>query len=309
MDDFGAIASKLPKFDVRQMRVFLYLADELHFGRAATRLCTSQSAVSSTIHALEDAVGIKLLERSTRRVRLTEAGEAFAAEVRLAFSHMHRASTAAQNAAEGKRRLRIGYNDFSITGRLPVQLNKFRAANPSISLDLHFMPSSKQRNALLEGKLDIGLLIGEFNTHTAACRLVEVNDYVALLPDTHRLARVESLRLIDLAEESFVLGDEEAYSAFRQSIFELCNNRGFHPRIELIASNTIGIFSMVAAGVGVSIFGSCGHNLRRAGVTVKTLDDVQEKIPIYASWLTENPSPALSTFRDFLAAQELPEMD
>ena len=306
MDDFSGIASKLPKFDVRQMRVFLYLADELHFGRAATRLCASQSAVSSTIHALEEAVGIRLLERSTRRVRLTAAGEAFAAEVRLAFSHLHRASTAAQNASEGKRRLRIGYNDFSITGKLPLLLNRFRAENPTITLDLQFLPSPKQRNALLEGKLDIGLLIGEFNTHSAECKLLEVNDYVALLPDTHRLARVDSLRLIDLAEESFVRGDEEAYSAFRQSIFELCNSRGFHPRIELIVSNTIGIFGMVAAGVGVSIFGSCGHNLRRAGVTVKTLKDVRETIPIYASWIADNPSQALRGFRDFLAEQDLP---
>lgn len=301
MDEPNSTFHKLPKFDIRQVRAFLFVADELHFGRAAARLFTSQPALSRTIHALEEAVGAPLLERSTRRVRLTDAGEAFAAESRLAFGHLERAATAAQNAADGKvGRLRIGYMDFAINGRLPTLLNNFRAKYPRDILDLQYNPSAKQRNALLEGRLDVGLIIGEFTSQKVANVLVEQNDYVALLPDSHKLARADKVCLSDLAKEPFVMGSEDAFSTFRQFLFPLCHTAGFFPNIVQQASSTNGIFGMVAAGVGVSVYAGCARNIRRVGVTIKPLADVQETIPTFAAWVTDNPSEVLQRFKEYL---------
>lgn len=303
MNIISAGALRLPKFDVRQIRVFLAVAGELHFGRAAERLCTSQPALSRTIHALEEAVGVPLFERSTRRVRLTSAGEAFAAECRLAFGHLERASTAALEAADGSAgRLRVGYMDFAINGRLPSLLQGFRAKYPRAVLDLDYNPSAKQRVALLEGRCDIGFVIGEFESQKVLNVLVDQDDFVALLPAAHPLASRPTLRLADLADEPFVMGTEDAFSTFRRLFFPVCHTAGFFPNIVQLASNTSGIFGMVAAGVGVSVYAGCARNIGRVGVVVKPLADVSDVIPTFAVWVADNPSEVLQRFRDYLVA-------
>lgn len=290
-----------PRFDLRQARALLAVAEDLHFGRAAAKLFMTQPALSRTIRALEGAVGVSLFERTTRRVRLTPAGEAFAAECRLALGHLGRAMAAAKGAAEGEAgRLKVGYMDFAINGRLPQLLQAFRAAHPGVAVDLDYLPTQLQHAALLEGRIDAGFVIGEPASPQVLSLLVDQDDYVALLPESHALARRERVRVSELAAEPFVVGSEETFSSFRTRLFTVCHAGGFFPRIVQQASNTSGILGMVAAGVGVSIFAGCARNLRRAGVVVKPLADVRETIPIFAVWLAGHPSPVLHRFRDVL---------
>ncbi len=292
-------APRAPRFDLRQARAFLFVADELHFGRAAARLFMTQPALSRTIRTLEEAVGVPLFERSTRRVRLTPAGDAFAAECRLALGHLERATASATNAAEGREgRLRVGYMDFAINGRLPQILKAFRANVPQVMVDLEYIPTAMQHTALMEGRIDIGFVIGEFRGQKILNQLVDRDDFVALLPEGHRLAAKVPIRLADLAEEPFVLGSEDTFSSFRQLLFPLCHTAGFFPKIVQQASNTSGIFGLVAAGVGVTLYAGCARNFKRAGVVVKPLADVREKIPTYAAWVADHPSGALARLRE-----------
>lgn len=292
---------RAPKFDLRQARAFLFVADELHFGRAAARLFMTQPALSRTIRALEESVAVSLFERSTRRVRLTPAGEAFAAECRLALGHFDRAAASARNAAEGREgRLRVGYMDFAINGRLPQILKKFSGKYPQVQVDLQYIPTAMQHTALLEGRIDIGFVIGEFRAPKIQNLPVDQDDFVVLLPEGHRLASRASVRLADLADEPFVLGSEDTFSSFRQLVFPLCHAAGFYPRIVQQASNTSGIFGMVAAGVGVTLYAGCARNFRRTGVVVKPLADVTGKIPTHAAWVSDNASEVLRRFRDLL---------
>lgn len=303
MKDTPIGSLRLPRFDVRQARAFLFVAEELHFGRAAARLFTSQPALSRTIHALEEAVGTPLLERSTRKVRLTAAGEVFVAECRLALGHLERAAAAAADAAEGRvGRLRVGYMDFAINGRLPQLVQGFRSKYPQTVLDLEYNPSTRQRTALLEGRLDIAFIIGEFESPKVLNVLVERNDYVALLPEAHPLAARRTLRLADLAQEPFVMGTEDAFSSFRRLLFPVCHAAGFFPNVVQLASNASGIFGMVAAGVGVSVYAGCARNVRRVGVVVKPLADVTDAIPTFAAWIADQPSEVLKRFTEFLVA-------
>jgi DNA-binding transcriptional LysR family regulator len=294
-----ALASQ--KFDLRQARAFLFVAEELHFGRAAQRLYVAQPALSRMIRSLEQAVGVSLFERSTRRVRLTAAGEAFAAECRLALGHLGRAVSSAQSAAEGSEgRLRVGYMDFAINGRLPQLLRMFRQQYPKVLVDLDYMPTAMQHAALLEGRIDIGFVIGEFSSPKVSNLLIEQDDFVALLPAGHALAAREHLQIGDLASEAFVAGSEDTFSSFRMRMFSLCRTAGFFPRIVQQASNTSGILGMVAAGFGVTIFAGNVSNLRRVGVVVKPLIDARESIPTFAAWLADHPSAVLQHFKDLL---------
>ena len=289
------------KFDLRQARAFLFVVEDLHFGKAAARLHTSQPALSRTIRNLEDSVGVRLFERSTRRVRLTNAGEAFAAECRLALGHLGRAVTAAHSAAEGREgRLHIGYMDFAINGRLPRILQAFRARYPKVTVDLDYMPTTVQHSALLAGRIDIGFIIGEFDSPKVLNLLVEQDDFVALLPEGHTLARRAELRVSDLATEPFVIGSEDTFSSFRTRMFSICRSAGFFPHIVQQASNTSGILGMVAAGVGVTMFAGSVRNLRRVGVVIKPLVDARDSIPTFAVWVADHPSAALERFKDVL---------
>lgn len=295
------VAPRAPRFDLRQARAFLFVADELHFGRAAARLFMTQPALSRTIRTLEESVGVPLFERSTRRVRLTPAGEAFAVECRLALGHFERAASSAANAAAGHEgRLRVGYMDFAINGRLPQILKAFRAKYPQVTVDLEYIPTALQHAALMEGRIDIGFVIGEFLGQKILNLLVDQDDFVVLLPEGHRLASRSAVRLADLAEEPFVLGSADTFGSFRQLVFPLCRAAGFSPRIAQEASNTSGIFGLVAAGVGVTLYAGCARNFRRAGVVVKPLADVAETIPTFAAWVADHPSEVLRRFKDMV---------
>lgn len=299
-----APAPRLPRFDLRQARAFVCVADELHFSRAAARLYTSQSALSRAIRGLEGIVGVPLLERTTRRVRLTAAGESFADECRKALAHFDRAAGSALDAADGRTgRLRIAYMDFAINGRLPLLLKEFRARFPRSVLDLEYLPSAKQRTALFEGRIDIGMMIGELEGAKARNLLVDQDDFVALLPEGHPIASRRTVALADLAREPFVLGNDDGFSSFRRLFLPLCHEAGFMPDIVQQASNSSGIFGMVAAGVGVSVYAGCARNVRRAGVVVRPLADVRATIPVFAAWVDEPASELLAKFTDFLVSQ------
>ncbi len=293
------------RFDLRQVRAFLAVAEELHFRRAAERLATTQPALSRTIRDLEAAVDVALFERSTRRVRLTPAGEAFAAECRLASGHLQLAALAARSAARGESgRLRVAYMDFAINGGLPRILRAFRASTPAVKVDLEYLPTAAQHRALLEGRIDIGFLIGRFNAHRIANLPVDEEEYVVLLPEGHRLAASKALCLAELAGEDFVLGSEETFSQFRALLFELCHRAGFFPHVVQEASNSSGIFGLVAAGAGITVYAGNARNSPRSGVVVRPLEDVKERVPIVAAWLEDHPSEALRRFRECVMAQK-----
>lgn len=291
-----------PRFELRQIRAFVCVADELHFGRAASRLFTTQPALSRTIRSLEDIVGHRLFVRSTRKVRLTPAGEAFAAECRLALAHLELASTAAQNAdPAGKSRLRMAYMDFAINGRLPRIIQAFRAREPNVFLDLDYLSTAAQHVALIAGRIDLGFMVGEFKTPKIRNLLVDEDDYVVVLPEDHRLASRESIRLSEIAREPFVIGNEEMFSRFRSMLFDLCYTAGFFPDVIQEASNSNGIMGLVAAGTGITIYASSVRSIQRSGVVIRPFSDVNSRIPIYAASLADHPSPALQRFLDITA--------
>lgn len=296
-----------PRFGLRQVRAFVCLADELHFGRAASVLFTSQPALSRMIHSLEEALGVPLLTRSTRKVALTPAGDAFASECRLALSHLELAANAAQNTAAGvKSRLRMGYMDFAIEGRVPQILEAFRAKVPGVAVALEYMPTASQRISLLEGRIDLGFMTGDFQAPKVQNVLVEQHEFVALLPEGHRLASRNSLRLEELAREPFVIGAEATFSSFRVMVFDLCHTAGFYPNVVQEVSNSNAIFGLVAAGVGVSVYSASGRNVRRSGVVLKPFSDVQRKIPIFAACLADHPSPELRRFLELVIDVQWP---
>lgn len=291
--------------ELRHLRAFAALGRELHFGRAADALCIAQPAVSKLIQQLEAEIGVLLVRRTTRRVTLTEAGKAFLAETDTVTDRIEQAIGSARKAARGiQGELRIAYTDFAINGYLPHFLREFSSSHPDIRLDLIYMPTTRQHMALLQQSIDVGFMIGAFERKTMASHLFEEDRYVALLPAAHPLGARESLTLAELASERFVMGTDDNWAAFRNLLFAECRARGYFPDIAQEASNSEGIFGLVVAGVGITIYSSCVDNLPRKGVVVRPLSDVEATLPVSAVWDRTNVPKVLATFLSFLHARK-----
>ncbi|SAK64484.1 LysR family transcriptional regulator [Caballeronia ptereochthonis] len=285
------------RIDVHHIRAFLAVADALQFSVAAERLHMTQPALSRIIKALEESVGAALLARTTRRVELTNAGRVFAEHCQLALTHIEQAITLAQRAEAGNiGHLRIAYMDFAINGTLPAIIEAFGKKFPSINIDLVHMPSTVQKEAMLDATIDVGFMIGPFAAPGVETRIFGREPMVALLPAAHPLTEKKTLRLADLADERFVLGTPHSWEAFRHHFFSICHRVGFSPSIAQEASTSDGIIGLVAANTGVSIYPECIRNIQRSGLCVRPLADKGTEIEMVVCWRADTRNPSVETF-------------
>lgn len=293
--------NNIVRFDLRHLRAFMAVADSLHFKRAAESLHMTQPALSRLIKGLEESVGADLFERTTRQVALSHSGLLFLDECRAALRHLERGVQLAERAAQGDiGHITIAYNDFSINGVLPQILDTFKETFPDIAVELIYMPSHHQHEALLDQRIDIGFMIGPLilpgiETHRAA-----IENLVVILPRRHPLAGRARLTLTELAEEKFILGTEEGWSTFRVHVFRLCLHAGFHPNIIQEASTSSGIFGLVAANMGISLYSDCVSRFRREDIAVVPLARPHARLETIAAWNSAYVTPSCRLFCDLL---------
>lgn len=289
--------------DLRHLRCFVAVAEELHFRRAAERLHLAQPALSRAIQWLEAELGAPLFVRTTRNVTLTEAGRAFLDESRQALKQFDKAVGLARSAAAGHvGDLTVAYMDFAINGALPGILKDFRARCPGIRVALLHMWTEKQRQAILANDIDIGFLIGPFVGPEVASLVVRSERFVVVLPESHPLSAKRSIALGDLADEPFILGSSEFWGPYRRKIDELCDSAGFAPHVVQEAYNSDGIFGLIAADMGLTIYVEGARDRGASGVAIRPLAGVDARLETVAAWRKGNASPAIGRFIDVVRA-------
>ncbi|MCP5155568.1 MAG: LysR family transcriptional regulator [Ectothiorhodospiraceae bacterium] len=290
--------------ELRHLAAFVAVAESLHFRRAAERLHVAQPALSRTIAQLEARLGARLVERSTRNVRLTEAGRVLLPEARATLAAADRAVHRTRAVSEGTvGHLSVTYMDFAINGPLPAILARFRATHPDVEITLRHLWTERQREAVLAGEVDIGFLIGPFDAPGVRSVVVRRERLCVVLPAAHRLAAAERVPLGHLRDEPFVLGNLEAWAPFRRLVDDACRAVGFTPRVVQEAYNSDGIFGLVAAGLGVTVYVDGGaRRYRPADVVVRPLADVGVEVATTAAWRADNRSPVLARFVEALSA-------
>lgn len=243
--------------DIRHLRYFIAVAEELHFSRAAGRLNIAQPPLSLSIRTLEEELGIRLFERSKRRVTLTEAGQAFLEEARAV---LQRVAGAEQRLSQVKRGA-IGPLEIGFTGAVVFSdvmsplLAVFHSHWPNVRLTLEQMTTGAQLEALNERRLDLGFARppdGELPAGIASRRLQQEPLLVALSSD-HPLAGAGRIDLVELKDEPFVMPTRQTSPGLYNKIRELCNAAGFLPRAAAEVHQMTAIVSLAAAGIGVSI--------------------------------------------------------
>jgi DNA-binding transcriptional LysR family regulator len=240
--------------ELRHLRYFIAVAEELHFGRAAERLYISQPPLSQQIKALENELGVQLLARTRRKVELTHAGRMFLDEARLTLQQAERAQRVALEAAQGIRgRLRVGFVTSASYSILPVVIRRFRRAHPYVTLELMEMIPSRQIAALESREIDVGILRPPVEETCMELETVLEEPLVAALPVNHRKSGQKALDLKSLSDESFVLFPRHHGPGIYDVIMQACHRAGFTPQVSYAPNEMQTILAYVAGGLGISL--------------------------------------------------------
>ena len=292
--------------ELRHLRYFVAVAEELHFGRAAMRLHIAQPPLSRQIRDLERDVGTPLFERVPRGVQLTPAGRAFLPEARLTLAQAARAQRTAERAARGEiGRLRVGFVEAATYSHvLPEVLGFFRMHLPNIGISLFEMDSHQQADAFRDGRIDLGIL---HSVPADADRQLHVepvytDPMIAAVPGTHRLAEQARFTLANFAGESFVFFTRPGSPRLYDDILASCRGAGFNPRIVQEATAWHTLASLVGAGVGLAFVPRSLTNFQRPGVVYRSVRSLSVGMEMSAVWRRGDKSPVRERFVTALRA-------
>ncbi|HEU0196716.1 MAG TPA: LysR substrate-binding domain-containing protein [Nevskiaceae bacterium] len=296
------------KLELRHLRYFVAVAEELHFGRAAERLGLSQPPLSQQIRQLEALLGARLFSRTNRRVALTEAGRALLPEAQTILARVATATALVQRTARGELgTLSVGMTRSTpLSGHIPRAILAFRRRYPGIHLTLRELNSLQQVAALQERALQVAILRVDALPEDLVARYLFDDPLVVVMPADHPslagLAADASLTVAQLATEDFVLFERDAGAGIRLRIVELCRRAGFSPQVAQEARESPTIVGLVAAGMGVSILPASSAHIHVEGVRYVRLADPQAASGIQVAWRRDDHSPAVSHFVELLAA-------
>jgi DNA-binding transcriptional LysR family regulator len=286
--------------ELRHLRYFVAVAEELHFGRAAERLHMSQPPLSMQIQALERSLGVQLLVRTQRQVSLTRAGEAFLRESRQILARLEAAGRLARRVSRGEvGELAVGFVSSADYNVLPPLLREFRQRAPDVRLTLHESTTDRQLEALVQGRLDVGFVLPPVEDPRIAYRALHREPLLAALPSRHALARRRGpVPVARLADQPFILFPRELAPGLYDDIVSFCRSAGFSPRVEQEAVQMQTILSLVSADMGVALIPASLVHLGRTGVTYKPLREAAPQTEIGVAWRRDDSLATLHLFLD-----------
>ena len=283
--------------EIRHLRYFVAVAEELHFGRAAQRLGMAQPPLSQQIRRLEQELGVQLLQRSKRRVQLTEPGRAFLDEARKVIAQVGIAVAVAQRASRGEvGRLAIGFLGAATFSLLPAILKVFRQRYPGVEIELHELKSSELIQSLHQGRIHVGLVRMPVNDELLSVEPILQEKLVVALPDHHALAEKPRVDFRDLAGEAFLLPPRQIAPGFYDQLADLSARAGFSLRIGAEASQLQTILNLVAAGMGITVVPESVMQMGGRGVVFKRLPEPEPTMEIAVAWRRDDPSQVLQSF-------------
>lgn len=287
--------------DLRQLRYFAAVAEELHFGRAAERVGIAQPPLTQQIHKLEAIVGCPLLVRG-RKTALTDAGVVLFEEAKRILRQVERAVDLTRRTARGERgQLRIGAPPSVMLSGLPAMIRKYGKRHPDVSFSLQELATSVIEERLGWGEIDVGFLREARPPAPLTSRLVLEEAVVAVLPAAHQLASRKKLKLSALRDCSFVFFPRRLGPAFYDKLISFCTEAGFSPRVVQEATQWQSIVSLVQAGIGVSIAPGCVRRFLWKGVTYRPLPQLTTSV--YACWRAESSPPTAAEFLKLIEAE------
>lgn len=304
--------------DLRQLRYFVTVAEEKHFGRAAVRLSMTQPPLSQAIRALEETLGVALFARTKRSVELSQVGADLLPEVQRLLASAEGLRPLAQSLARGEAGvLSLAFVSTADYGLLPTLLRDFGASHPRVRLQLTEATSDVQIEELVAGRIDAGLVIAPLPPrHSAQLSWLPIaREPLVVAMSSEMAARIEGpgasagaewldapLSLRDVADAPLVIFPRRLAPGFYDIIMDCYGVAGLTPRIGQEAIQMQTIVSLVSAGMGVALVPQSLRNLRRTGVVYRPLRESVPAIETGLVWRTAQVSPVLAGFIDIVRA-------
>lgn len=291
--------------ELRHLRYFVAVAEELNIRRAAERLHVSQPPLSRQIHDLEEEVGTRLFVRSQQGVQLTEAGQFFLKEARQILSQSQRALQLAQAAGRGETgHLDLAYHAAFFDPVFTRVARQFRKRFPSVELRIRELLTYQQIQELLEKRLDIGYVGLRFPEleRELAFQCVHRGDLLVALPPDHPLAKQRRVALRSLAKEPFI-APPRVSPAYREALLSFCRLAEFVPEIVQEGNSAQCMLELVSAGVGVALVPDTFQKLLAIEVEFRPLTGRLPRLEFHIAWRRNNQSPHLAAFLEMLQQQ------
>ncbi|MBX6764320.1 MAG: LysR family transcriptional regulator [Rubrobacteraceae bacterium] len=294
-----AVSYQKRDMELRQLRYFVTIAEELHFRRAAERLHMSQPPLSQQIQKLERELGVELFRRANRRIELTDAGRIFLREARQTLMHAERSVEVVKYAARGEIGwLRIGFVGSVSYELLPYLLQEYRQRYPAVQLKLRQLTTEEQIEALETDEIDVGISRELREEGEFAVQPLLRERLVAALPITHTLAERRELALSELAEDPFIVLPRPEVPRLYDHIIHLCRAAGFTPRVAQEALQFPAILGLVSAGLGVAVVPAMAKAFRKTGVVCVVLSDDNAISEVVIAYRPDREPPTLPAFLD-----------
>ena len=291
--------------DLRRLKYFFAVAEELNIGRAAARLHISQPPLTRQIRALESQLGVELFVRTAKGVELTQAGEMFKEDAVQIRMLVEAAIDRAQRAGEGKLgRLDVAIFGTAIYDTIPKLLQDFRNRMPGVSIVLHTMNKNEQIDALRQRRITVGFNRMMPTLPDIGCELVATERLMAVLPEHHPLAALETVPLSALADLPMVMFPNVGRPNFIDLVIDLCKRQGFEPLIAQEVGDAVTGIALVARGFGVTLIPqSAARSLHLAGAVYRPLADRPEPlVDLICLYRASDRSALLRSFLDVVRA-------
>jgi DNA-binding transcriptional LysR family regulator len=289
--------------EFRQLRYFVTVAEELHFGRAAERLKMTQPALSKQIMVLEQDLNVQLLTRTKRVVTLTQPGEVFLERARFLLAQTEATIQSTQRTARGEEgQLTIGVTAPATQTVLPDLLRAYRDRFPKVELNLTLLGNESQVLALNQRQIDIGFLHPPIDGRGLELYDIHEEDFVAVLPEHHRLQRYDRIPLPQFAGETFLILPRYEAPVIHDQFIQFCQKLGFQPVIKEVMSLQTRL-CLVAAGVGISFVSESVQSSVGVKVVCKPLEYCPIKQKLAAAWRQDTTAPAIHAFLALMKEQ------
>jgi LysR family transcriptional regulator, benzoate and cis,cis-muconate-responsive activator of ben and cat genes len=283
--------------DLRRLTYFVAVAEELHFGRAATRLNIAQPPLSRQIAQLETDLGASLFDRSRSQIRLTQAGEVLLERARDVLDRLERTEREVKRIGEGSSgRLRVAFVGSATYGVLPNIIKAFRSAYPDVELALSAMNNAELRRAVIQREIDIAIARPSLDDDELKSEPLHHEQLILALPDTSSLLDIEPICLASLKGETFVLYPRRPRPSFADYILGICLDEGFTPKSQVIAQDYQTAISLVSVGVGISLVPESVSQSERVGVAYRTYVGHNPGTALSLNYRRDNRTPHLFNF-------------
>ncbi|MFD1162906.1 MULTISPECIES: LysR family transcriptional regulator [Hwangdonia] len=285
------------QLELRHLKYFIAVAEDLHFRKAAERLFISQPGLSRQIKQMEDDLGIKLFERHNRKVELTKAGRYLKTEITQHLKDLDRIFNQAKLLSDGiGGDLKFGYVGSAMQEIIPNLLLKFRTENPNAHFSLKELDNLKQIDSLLSHDIDIGFVRLERVPRDLQIKPILKENFCLVLPENHPINATNFKNLKQFKNDAFILFDSKYSASYFEKVMQIFDDNGFTP---IIAHNTIhasSIYKLVENEFGISIVPKSLQNQNVKGVKFIELSKIPQKTVLSVIWNKKNRNPILKKF-------------